>query len=67
MNSKDLANIKTESRRIIKEYLKSSGITINRLAVKSEVHPTQLYLFIDGKRGLTDTSLAKLGKYIENN
>ena len=67
MNSKDLANIKKESRRIINDYLKSSGLTINRLAVLSKVHPTQLYLFLDNKRGLTDSSLAKLGKYIENN
>ena len=67
MNSKDLSNIKTESRKIIRNYLKESGLTINGLAVKSKVHPTQLYLFMNNKRGLTDTSLAKLGKYIENN
>jgi plasmid maintenance system antidote protein VapI len=67
MNSKDLANIKEESRKIINDYLKKSGLSINALAVKSKVHPTQLYLYLDNKRGLTDTSLSKLGKYIENN
>jgi len=65
MTTKDLANIKKESRNIINKYLKDSGLSINALAIKSKVHPTQLYLFLDNKRGLTDTSLAKLGKTIQ--
>lgn len=65
MEAKDLANLQPEAKRIIKEYLKATGLTINGLSVKAKVHPTQLYLFLGGKRGLTDTSLTKLGKVIE--
>lgn len=63
MKAKDLENITQESKRIIKEYL-NAGNSINSLAVKAGIHPSQLWLFMRNERGLTDTSLQKIGKAI---
>lgn len=64
MNVKDLANVSDESRRLINEHLKSENKTVNALSVESGVHATQLWLFLKGDRGLTDSSLQKIGSAI---
>jgi hypothetical protein len=60
----DLSNISSESRKIINKYLEKSGKTVNAFAKEAGVHPTQLWLFLREQRGLTDTSLQKIGAAI---
>lgn len=64
MTKKDLMNLGDESRRLINAYLEKKEISINALAIKAEVHPTQLYLYLNSQRGLTDSSLMKIGKVL---
>jgi hypothetical protein len=64
MNNKDLMNLGDESRRLINNYLILKGMSKNALAVKSGVHPTQLYLYLNNQRGLTNASLEKIGKIL---
>jgi hypothetical protein len=66
MKIEDLENLSFEAKRIIQGYL-DTGKTINALAVKAGVHPTQLWLFMRNERGLTDKSLQKIGKAIREN
>ena len=64
ISSEQLAKISDQARILIKDHLKETGKSVNKLAKQSGVHPTQLYLFLAGDRGLTDTSLMKIGKTI---
>jgi len=64
MTNKDLSNLSQNCRDLIKKHLDKTGKTINALAVESGVHPTQLWLFMKGDRGLTDSSLQKIGEAI---
>ena len=61
MTKQELSNIGNETRIMISEYLKQ-GNTVNKLATKSGLHSSQIWLFMRGERGLTDTSMEKLGK-----
>ena len=67
ISAAQLASISIQARILIKDHLKESGKSVNKLAKQSGVHPTQLYLFLNGERGLTDSSLAKIGRAMENN
>jgi transposase-like protein len=64
MKIDDLENLTERAQKIIQEYL-NTGKTINALAVKAGVHPTQLWLFMRNERGLTDKSLQKIGRAIK--
>lgn len=64
MTKKDLKNLSTECRKLINSYLDKKEMSINALAVKAKVHPTQLYLYLKEERGLTDSSLEKIGKVL---
>lgn len=63
MTEQDLSCLNSESRKLINKYLKK-GNTVNKLAKKAGIHSSQLWLYIRGKRGLTDSSLEKIGKAI---
>jgi hypothetical protein len=62
MTIKDLANLQENVRGMISNHLDKTGKTINALSVEAGIHPTQLWLFIKGERGLTAGSLEKLGR-----
>jgi hypothetical protein len=62
-----LAAISLMARMLIEDHLKEKSKSVNKLAKQSGVHPTQLYLFLKGERGLTDSSLAKIGKAMIDN
>ena len=64
MTNKDLSNLSQNCRDLIEKHLDKTGKTINALSVEAGVHPTQLWLFMKGERGLTDSSLEKIGKAI---
>lgn len=64
MKVDDLANLSALSRKIIQGYL-DQGKTMNSLATLANIHPSQLWLFMRGKRGLTDSSLEKIGRAIK--
>jgi plasmid maintenance system antidote protein VapI len=65
MTAKDLKNIRVECQNLVKGYLERTGKSQTQLAKESGIHPAQLLLFMKGDRGLTDTSLSKLGAIIE--
>jgi len=64
MTVQDLMNIRSETQRLVNQYLKETGKTQSKLANESGIHPAQLLLFMRGERGLTDSSLMKLGKVL---
>ena len=64
MNKRDLSELTERSQELIQSYLDKEDKTINALAVEAGVHPTQLWLFMRGERGLTTSSLEKIGKAI---
>lgn len=66
MKVDDLANLSSLARKIIQAHL-DQGKTVNSLAVASGIHPSQLWLFMRGERGLTDASLEKIGRAIKEN
>lgn len=63
MNAKQLSKITEEAKRLIQSHI-DKGNTINSLAVESKVNPIQIWKFMRGEQGLTDTTLAKIGKAI---
>jgi hypothetical protein len=65
MTIKDLSQLSDRSRKLIQDHMDKHGRSVNYLAVKAGVHPTQLWLFLRGERGLTDSSLAKIGKALQ--
>lgn len=65
MNKRDLSELTERSIELIQSYLDKEDKTINALAVEAGVHPTQLWLFMRGERGLTTSSLEKIGKAIK--
>lgn len=64
MKINDLANLSEQARSLISEHLEKHEKTVNALSIEAGVHPTQLWLFLRGERGLTDTSLQKIGAAI---
>lgn len=65
MTAKDLKNIRQESQRLINDHLTKTGKSQSQLAKEAGIHPAQLLLFMKSERGLTDSSLSKLGSIIE--
>jgi len=61
MTERELSILGSEARRMINEYL-SKGNSMHKLAKKAGIHSSQLWLYVREKRGLTDTSLEKIGK-----
>ena len=64
MTIKDLSRLSESARDLINDHLNKHNKTVNALAVEAGVHPTQLWLFLRSQRGLTDSSLQKLGEAI---
>ena len=65
MNAKDLCNLKSEVQQLISKHLDNTGKTPSALAKEAGIHPAQLLLFMSGQRGLTDSSLMRLGEVIK--
>lgn len=65
MKVQDLSNLSDEARRLINKHMEKTSTTVNALATDAGVHPTQLWLFLRAERGLTDSSLQKIGNAIE--
>lgn len=64
MTAKDLQNIRTETQNLVNKYCEKTGTSLTALAKQAEIHPAQLLLFMRSERGLTDTSLSRIGKVI---
>tara|TARA_R110001632_G_scaffold32755_1_gene84470 strand:+ start:278 stop:487 length:210 start_codon:yes stop_codon:yes gene_type:complete len=67
MTAKDLKNVRQETQSIVEKYLAKTGKSITGLAKEAKIHPAQLLLFMRGDRGLTDTSMSRIGEVITNN
>ena len=60
-----LANIKKGTQNLVNDYLRRNPKeTQSGFANKVGVHPAQMLLFMRDERGLTDKSLAKIGKFL---
>jgi len=64
MKIKDLINIREETQKLVRKHLEETGETESGLSKKAGIHPAQLLLFMRNERGLTDSSLSKLGKVL---
>jgi antitoxin component HigA of HigAB toxin-antitoxin module len=64
MTAKELSNLTDESIKLIQKYMKEQNVTNHHLAKEAGVQATQLWLFLNKQRGLTNTSLEKIGKVI---
>lgn len=64
MTANDLQNIRQETQRLIQAHLNKTGKSVSALAAEAGIHPAQLLLFMKDERGLTDSSLAKIGSVL---
>ena len=65
MTTKDLKNLRKEVQTMVQKHLEKTGKTASSLANEAGIHPAQLLLFMRSERGLTDTSLMRLGEVID--
>lgn len=65
MKAKDLKNIRQNTILMIKDYCTKSGTSYTALAMSCDIHPAQLLKFVRGEQGLTDTTLSKIGEFID--
>lgn len=61
MTAKELSQLEQHAKKIISDYLAQKRNTINSLSVDSGIHPSQISLFLNNKRGLTIATLQKIG------
>jgi len=69
MTTKDLANINSITRKLIRDYITRNGITEAQFAREAKIHQNQLWLYLnskDEKKGLHTTTLEKIGKFLSN-
>lgn len=64
MNKEDLVYLRRNVQKLVEEYIQKTGKTQSKIANEAGIHPAQLLLFMRDERGLTDSSLMKLGKVI---
>ena len=63
-----LANIKKGTQKLVEDYLtRNPDETQSGFANKVGIHPAQMLLFMRNERGLTDKSLARIGKFLTEN
>lgn len=63
-----LANIKKGTQKLVEDYLtRNPDETQSGFATKIGIHPAQMLLFMRNERGLTDKSLARIGKFLTEN
>ena len=67
MKAKELANLNTLAKDLIKGYIEKKKLTLNAFSKKAGVHQSQLYLYLEAGKGLNATTLEKIGKYISEN
>ena len=60
-----LANLRKGTQRLVLDHLNDNNEeTQSGFANKVGIHPAQMLLFMRDERGLTDKSLAKIGKFL---
>lgn len=64
MEAKDLKNLTADCQRLITEYLEREKMSVNKFSKLAKVHPTQLYLFLEDKRGLNLTTMQRIAEVI---
>jgi hypothetical protein len=70
MKINELANINKLFKEIVKSYIDSKGITINKFAYATNVQANQLWCYLntdDTKKGLHSYTVEKIAKYIQEN
>jgi len=53
-----------DCRAIIKQHMKDNSMSIHAFAKICGIHPAQLHLFLDNKRGLNLTTMQKIADKI---
>lgn len=59
-----LLNLSDDLREIINNYMVEKNMSIHAFAVHTGVHPNQMYLFLNGQRGLNLTTVEKIAEII---
>jgi plasmid maintenance system antidote protein VapI len=65
ISSTQLQHIESDVRDIVNHYMEKNKLTVHGFAKLCQIHPNQLYLFLDGKRGLTLATVQRMGEIIE--
>lgn len=61
---KQFKNITNDLRDAINNHIKKHGMSTHAFAKKCKVHPTQLYMFLNGERGLNLPTVEKIADVI---
>jgi len=62
---KVLANVNNVTRTLIKRYIETKGITLNRFCLEAKLHQSNKNTFLKGKTVSTAT-IEKIGKYLDS-
>jgi hypothetical protein len=69
MKAKDLIDINKNTRDLVLNYIKKSGITLNEFCTRAEINYPIMHVFIhqneDLTRGLMTRTLVKIGKQLQ--
>ena len=64
INKHQLKNLVRDCRSLINNYMIENDLTVHACSKKCGVHPAQLHLFLDSKRGLNLTTMQKIADVI---
>lgn len=59
-----LKNLTKDCKNIINNHINEHNMSVHGFAKLCGVHPNQLYLFLNGDRGLNLTTMQKIGNII---
>ena len=61
IEAKQMVNLVKDCRDLINDYIKRHEMSVHGFAKKCEVHPNQMYLFLNADRGLNLTTMQRVG------
>ena len=61
---KIIANVNSVTRTLIRRYIETKGITLNRFCLEAKLHQSNIHTFLEGKTVSTAT-IEKIGKYLD--
>lgn len=64
IKSKQLKFLVDDVRAICNHYIKEHTLTTHAFAKMCDVHPNQMYMFLNNERGLNLTTVQKIGDLI---
>ena len=62
---KIIANVNSVTRALIRRYIETEGITLNKFCLEAKLHQSNIHTFLKGKTVSTAT-IEKIGKYLDS-